>query len=361
MTSPQWLLTWWSHYGVPSDHQLFVLAVHDGDQQLIGLAPWYLKHHRLFGRRIHSLGDGEACTDHVGLICHPDRKREISLALADWLMSVEGTAHARLVQLNNVDADDQTLSLFGAACTSRGAWVERRPSPSSWHVNLPRTWEKYLASLSRNHRKRCRRWDRTFFQNQRVRIRVADSPGSLTEGMQILARLHSSRRKSVGCRGAFERKRFHSFHTDVMRRMYDTNCLRLAWLETDEKPIAIEYQMVSSDCVYAYQSGMDATCAEISPGSLSVMASIRWAIENGMRRFDFMRGDEAYKTSWGATRVHTCHLRIRPSRITDTLRHGVSLATYQTHSWLKRHRRTLRALQQDRGMLPKSLTRQQAS
>ena len=343
MTSPEWLLTWWRHYG--AGNQLFVLAVHDADQQLIGLAPWYLKRNGLLGSTIRSMGDGEACSDHVGLICHPQRKRDVAMAISNWLMSPTGMEYARLLQLNNIDADDQTLSLFSAACASRGAWIERRPTSSSWQVNLPPTWDEYLASLSRNHRKRCRRWDRTFFQSGRVEMRSAQSPVDLDEGMRVLSRLHSSRRKSVGCRGIFDRKRFHAFHSDVMRRLLDSNSLRLSWLVMDDKPIAIEYQMVSEDCVYAYQSGMDASCADMSPGSLSVMASIRWAIENGMQRFDFMRGDEAYKTSWGATRVYACHLRIRPSRIADTVRHGVSLATFQTRLWLKRYRSRVLSLE----------------
>ncbi len=344
MTSPEWLLTWWRHYG--HGHQLFVLAVHDRDQQLIGLAPWYLKQHRVFGSTLHALGEGEACSDHVGLICESERKRDVAMALSDWLMSSEGTEHARLLQLDNTDADDQTLSLFAAACASRGAWIERRPGPSCWQVILPTTWEEYLASLSRNHRKRCRRWDRTYFKSQRVHVRAAQNSDELEEGMQILSSLHSSRRNSVGCRGVFDRNQFYAFHREVMGHLHNLNRLRLAWLVMDDRPIAIEYQMLSNDSLYAYQSGMDASRADISPGSLSVMASIRWAIDSGMRKFDFMRGDEAYKISWGATPVHTSHLRIRPSEIADTFRHGVSLATFQTRSWLRRHRQNLRALNQ---------------
>jgi tetratricopeptide (TPR) repeat protein len=41
--------------------------------------------------------------------------------------------------------------------------------------------------------------------------------------------------------------------------------------------------------------------------------SLRWAIENGMKTYDFLRGDEAYKYAFGATdrRIHYIVLRTR--------------------------------------------------
>ena len=173
-------------------------------------------------------------------------------------------------------------------------------------VTLPNTWEAYLTQLSKNHRKRCRRWQRGYFDNGRAVVKTAESPEQLTTGLTILQQLHDSRRRSLGDQGVFERPTFRLFHQDAMERLLADERLRLAWIELDGEPIAVEYQLLSTDTVFAYQSGMDPSAAAHSPGSLSIMASIHWAIESGRTNFDFMRGDESYKASWGAA-PHATH------------------------------------------------------
>ena len=44
----------------------------------------------------------------------------------------------------------------------------------------------------------------------------------------------------------------------------------------------------------------DPDASDLSPGVLLVYAYIRHALATGLRRLDFLRGDEPYKYSWGA-------------------------------------------------------------
>ena len=39
---------------------------------------------------------------------------------------------------------------------------------------------------------------------------------------------------------------------------------------------------------------------ELRPGELANMAAVRNAIEHGQRAYDFLRGDEEYKSRWRA-------------------------------------------------------------
>ena len=335
LMSPDWLLTWWEYYGSRDNTELCVPTILDEQHQLIGLAPWYLQRHPVLGNTIRALGDGAACTDHLGLICRTGRMRDVTKAIAMWLSSDTVAATARLLHLDHVDVDDAAVELLAHRCHEQGAWIERRPAVSTWQVELPTTWDEYLACLSKNHRKRCRRWGRQYFESGQVQLHTAESPADLAEGMALLRQLHSSRRQQLGDSGAFGCETFYAFHSSVMSKMLKAKSLRLAWLSAGNRPIAIEYQFVSDDAVWAYQSGMDPGFADISPGNLSVMASIRWAIEHGKRHFDFMRGDEPYKASWGAAPNPTHHVRIRPDLVGNGVRHGVSRVGYRTRSWLK--------------------------
>ena len=77
--------------------------------------------------------------------------------------------------------------------------------------------------------------------------------------------------------------------------------LRLSWLELDGAPIAIEYSFTGGDTVYYYQGGFDPAVSKLGPGWLMTALSMRAAIAEGYRYFDFLRGDEPYKASWNAT------------------------------------------------------------
>ena len=62
---------------------------------------------------------------------------------------------------------------------------------------------------------------------------------------------------------------------------------------------------------------------------MGTIGSLRAAIEQGYRRFDFMRGDEAYKASWGAQPVPTVETRVVARRSSAHLRHTAWLAHQQ--------------------------------
>ena len=55
---------------------------------------------------------------------------------------------------------------------------------------------------------------------------------------------------------------------------------------------------------YYYQAGFDPNNGSISPGTFLVAHTIRKAIEEGSKHFDFMRGDEPYKRRWKPQHVH---------------------------------------------------------
>jgi CelD/BcsL family acetyltransferase involved in cellulose biosynthesis len=76
--------------------------------------------------------------------------------------------------------------------------------------------------------------------------------------------------------------------------------LRLSWLELDGVPAAAEYHFADQATTYAYQGGVDPDRLADEPGRLSTILFLRAAIEQGHRRVDFLRGDEAYKAHWRA-------------------------------------------------------------
>ena len=66
--------------------------------------------------------------------------------------------------------------------------------------------------------------------------------------------------------------------------------------------------------MYFYQSGRDPRWEDQSVGVALMVKMIRRAIEGGYRRFDFLRGEEAYKRQWTSSTAVTRELvAFRPS------------------------------------------------
>ena len=64
---------------------------------------------------------------------------------------------------------------------------------------------------------------------------------------------------------------------------------------------------------YFYNAGMDPAARDLSPGIVGTAAYLRDRIDRGDRRFDFLRGDEAYKYGWGARDTRLVRLLVMRS------------------------------------------------
>jgi CelD/BcsL family acetyltransferase involved in cellulose biosynthesis len=168
--------------------------------------------------------------------------------------------------------------------------------------------------LSRSHRKRCRKLQRQFFDSGKIQVRQVVCEANLMQGFKILLQLHGARWGTDKERlGVFADKRFYTFHETIAGKLLRRHQLRLAWLEYNGKPLAAEYQFFDAKSVYAYQAGIDLDMDEYSPGRLSMMAAIQFAIRQGCEYFDLLRGDEPYKSNWRAVSSACFDIRVWPN------------------------------------------------
>lgn len=320
MRSPEWLLVWWQHYAAPDD-ELCILLFHEPGGLLIGLAPLYIQ--RAGKRRtVCLLGSGEASTNHTTWLAAPGREKLVSNAVAQFLLDLKPGWNC--VRLDSVDAVDMAINATVTYMAENGCLVRRRPLHNCWKITLPPTWEEYLQMLSRTQRKRCRKLQRELLDSGLVKVYRVTSEADFSRGFEILLQLHSTRwgepTKPLGC---FSDQRFRAFHNTAALELLKRNQLLLVWLEYDGRPIAVEYQFIDQKNVYSYQAGMDTTVTGFSPGNLSIMASIQFAIAQGCKSFDLSRGDQPYKTHWRAT-PNICHdVRICTDHLSGRLEHAI--------------------------------------
>jgi CelD/BcsL family acetyltransferase involved in cellulose biosynthesis len=351
-----WLATWWAHYGAANgdsnrsvERRLRVIAVYepadDKAGELVGVAPWYLDGNVVHGNVIRPLGSGEVCTDHLSLVCRPADAPRVAAAIADYL-TTQDDQWDRL-ELGAVDADDPAIARLADELDERECLVSRTAADNCWVIDLPQTWDEFLAAQSKSHRKQLRRFERRVVDTDRVVWHAVHDRNELDEAWHVLVDLHQRRRRSLGEPGCFASRPFRDFHGDVVERLLANGQLRMSWLELDGSPAAAEYHLAGPETTYAYQSGVDPTRLDEEPGRLSNMLTIQRAIAEGHRKFDFLRGDEPYKAHWRATPRPTYDYRIVPNRRLARLRGRAIAATETVTDWVKQSARLV-----TRGLTP---------
>ncbi|MEM9659342.1 MAG: GNAT family N-acetyltransferase, partial [Planctomycetota bacterium] len=241
MQSPGWLIPWWDAYG-GCDRELSVVAVRDRGK-LIGLAPWYAEGSSR-ARRLRWLGDGRACSDHATILTDPESRAVTTRVLVDWVS--ERLEHDwRQIALESVDSDDVVVADLAAALAERGQPITRRPEPGSCCIELPATWEQYLAGVSKNHRKKCRRIEKQLLDTGRAETRILNTSSDCLAALEQLAALHGERRRTLGEAGAFDDARFRAFHAAAIAQLADHGDARLRLLSVDGETVAAEYVLQS--------------------------------------------------------------------------------------------------------------------
>lgn len=70
----------------------------------------------------------------------------------------------------------------------------------------------------------------------------------------------------------------------------------LAYL--DDRPVAMEYQLVYKGDVHALRADFDAECVEISPGTFLFRNLLESLFSHGLTRYFMGPGDNPYKARW---------------------------------------------------------------
>jgi hypothetical protein len=351
-----WLSTWWRHYGDDRGdrRQLCVLCVTDHQDRLVGVAPWYICHSGAWGGVLRFLGTGEVCSEYLSVLCLPGFEGEVAQSLADWLVAhVSGDSESDaatdaswngwgLLELMDVDRNDPVVGRLSERLADGGSSIHRREGVSCWRAELPTTVDEYLANLSKHARNRFRRVRREILDSGLATLRTARNTTDLSDGFETFIDLHQLRRRALGQPGCFTSPRYNAFHREAARRMFMAGHAQLHVLHRDGRPIAAEYQLCGDGVVHAYQTGIDPARLDLAPGRVCQIAILCWAIENGYRAYDMLRGDEPYKMHWRPRRVATLETRVIAPRTGARLCYAAWRAGADTKDWLKKGLKQIR-------------------
>ncbi len=268
--TPEWQTAWWNLFG--SGRRALAIEVREG-HDLVGLfpltvggGPW---------RVLRAMGTGPS--DYLHPLARGGQEAAVAQAIQATLQRVGGVD---LIDLHGL-REDQPLATMTTDDQARCLVLD-----------LPPTYDAFLASLGKSLRYDVRRLDKSPFKEGKATIET-----NPPDGLDILFDLHRARWRAKRLPGAFI-GRLVPFQRAWAAAAAKRGYLRLSVLKVEGEPIGALYAMAVGRQVFYYQAGFAPTEGAISPGTLLVAHTVRQAIEEGRTRFDFLRGDEGYKRRW---------------------------------------------------------------
>jgi CelD/BcsL family acetyltransferase involved in cellulose biosynthesis len=317
---------WWDGYGDNAHEETLVMLPTDGPAgaEPVAIVPLMHRHERepsdaqthtrlrgdphvpstavppsakavFFGASYHA--------DYATILAAPDDLPDVAAAMADYWAGPDcGDWDA--VDLRRLRCGDPTAEALAAALGGREiaeGWtmnVEREDVCPVAILPVGGSMDDYLATLGKKERHEIRR---------KVRRAEASGPIELTDAADPLAELDlfiDLHQRRWGADGLFPPTLGGDQSRVFIRRLFELfgadGPLRLTFLSVGDRRIAAGVHFQTADGILYYNAGVDPDARDLSPGVVMVYAYVQRALAAGLRRMDFLRGDEPYKYEWGS-------------------------------------------------------------
>lgn len=295
-TAPGWLETWWQTFGAGAD--LCLLAV-KREERIIGIAPLMVR-----DATASFIGSCDVC-DYLDFIVAPEMERDFFKTLLQYLKQKD----IKCLDLKCLRPDSTVLRNLVTAAENMGHTVVSNQEDVSVNLDLPETWDKYLARLNAKQRHEVKRKLRRLSEAGNIDYYSVTDGMAINNHMDIFLKMFCESRED---KAAFLASRMEAFFRLMANSMSDIGLLRLGVLQLDTVPVAMTICFDYDGCLHLYNSSYNPQYASLSVGLLCKVLCIKAGIEEGKKRFDFLKGGEAYKYRLGGRElpIYNCQIAI---------------------------------------------------
>jgi len=239
------------------------------------------------------VGSEELC-DYRDILVQPGFEADV---VEGFLSSMEEQKNWKGIVLRSVPSASMAVQAIERMARERSHYVKIEKEDDCPVLELPSSWPDFLERLSTRDRHEIRRKMRNAFEGEKAAALLIQDRGDLAAGMEKFFNLHSlSSREKADFMGEGRRK----FFSDMTVALMELGMLKLSFLEAEGREMAGLLCFDFGSTRYAYNSGYDPCFSALSPGIVLFAESIRDAIEEGRKQYDFLRGTELYKRKLGA-------------------------------------------------------------
>jgi len=248
---------------------------------------------------IEFLGASEVCSEYLNCIFVKGRELECWGVLLDYLYA-QSECQWDVLHLCSMVKESPDAVLLKEVCLGKKLVVSEHAKKTSYFIPLQRSYEDYLGSLSRKTRWKFKNYEKKMSDDYSLEITRALPADDITVRFRKFVALHQKRWAGKNGTGSFHagRDRFNAFHEEIVTLFSARNWLDLPFLTADGKEIGGQYNYIYNNRVFCYSVGFDPVAAQYQVGTVLQLKLIeRYICENRVE-FDFLAGEEEYKTYW---------------------------------------------------------------
>jgi CelD/BcsL family acetyltransferase involved in cellulose biosynthesis len=327
----EWLSQWWAHFG--QNFRLFVVTVRKNNGHLVAVAPLYISRgwEPLGLRKLGLLGDRFVGSDHLGFLVDETYLPEALTSIRNFIF--DQRKEWDFIEFTSASPDSIALTQFQNMLDAAQMTIYRNASSLCPYFQLPCGTEEYWSSLRPKLRKNIKYQTRSLQREGELNFVTVDDASEMDRALDDLLRLHQLRSERRGRNSTFLDGKVVPFHRAALQALGAQGGARIFFLELSGKRIAALYGFSAGSKFCYYQSGADPAYSRFGVGTLLISSVIEWAIRNGYREFDFLRGDEPYKQLWatGSTELHD--VTFFDHRVKSRIAQMVRVVRNSLHNW----------------------------
>lgn len=296
-TLPPWLTAWWQVFG--AGWESHICAVRNQDS-LLGIAPFMLD-----DGEIRFIGSPDVC-DFMDCIIVPGAENVFFKTLITHLRQ----HNIKRLVLQPVRIDSSVYAYLPTLAKALGHHVDCTPDDVVLELSLPATWDAFLIHLGGKQRHEIRRKLRRLEEHGHIHFWTVENPDITNQALTTFISLFRQNRDD---KASFMTGQMEEFFCAVARALSAEHMLKHSFLNLNDQPIAgvmcFDYRSIR----HLYNNAYDRQFSALSAGLLSKIFSIKDSIEQGLTKYDFLKGAEEYKQRLGGKPValYTCRINLK--------------------------------------------------
>jgi CelD/BcsL family acetyltransferase involved in cellulose biosynthesis len=303
---PRWTQAWWRHFG--ARRRLMLLTVERAGD-LRAVVPLYWDRVSFPPGRLRIVGFGTTNDYNDWLLPADVRERQEAAAVLFEHLSRRGGWS--LLEVNGVRQESALASVLRAASVN-GMSVSaelKQPCPAAV---LTGDWQTYLSSRPRTLRYHLRSRLKRLGEAGPVEFRRATA-ANLPEFLRESVRLHARRWQGESDDSVYSSsERGRAFYREIIGQLHGEELADVTNLYVGAQAIASVAGFTIGNRYLYYVPAYNPAYNANVPGKLIVGHLMERAFAEGREQFDFMLGDEAYKSEWATESPRVATIALAP-------------------------------------------------
>jgi CelD/BcsL family acetyltransferase involved in cellulose biosynthesis len=303
----EWVQTWWDSFAAPStraarsgqgSRQLHIVVVRDADR-IVGIAPLMRESAVVYGLPVRRLA--LVANDHTPRTDFVVAGDENEIYQAIWNSLTSEIDQWDVLQLTQVPHTSRTIPVMSRLAAAAQLPIGTWKSSDSPFLELAGTWESYWASLSAKFRSNVRNRLTRLNQIGAPALEFLSEKAAISAALDDAWRLEASGWKDKEGTSITSDSAVQRFYTLLAQRAVDRGWLRLLFLTSAGRRIAVSYSAIYDGRLFLLKTGHDREFHACSPFKVLTYLATQEACAQGLREIDFLGDSEPWKHEWTPT------------------------------------------------------------